>query len=134
MKILIDTHIALWATMYSDRLSASGQRILLSPENEVFFSVISIWEVSLKHSIDPKNMEISSKEFRKLCLEAGFIEMPLEAKHVLGLETLIQKAGYSQHKDPFDRILLAQAQEEGMSFMTHDQKIATFDMDSIILV
>lgn len=134
MKILIDTHIALWATMYIERLSHAGQNILISPENEVFFSVISIWEVGLKHSIDPKNMEISSAEFRRICLEAGFIEMPLEAKHILGLESLTQKEGYPLHKDPFDRILLAQAQIEGMTFMTHDQKIATFDTKDVILV
>ena len=134
MKILLDTHIALWAVMKTDALTNEMKSILLSPNNEIFYSVISIWEVSLKHSINPYNMEVTASEFRRLCQESGFIEMPIEYHHVLGLDNLSQKEGYPAHKDPFDRLLLAQSMTEKMNFLTHDSKIASFDTDTVILV
>lgn len=77
MRILIDTDIALWATLKTDALSPIAKDFLLSSGNEIFYSVISIWEVSLKHSINPENMEITASEFRQLCQDSGFIEIPL---------------------------------------------------------
>ena len=76
MKVLLDTHIALWAVLKTDSLSQAAKDILLSEDNEVFYSVISLWEVSLKHMINPRNMEVSAVEFRHLCQESGFIEIP----------------------------------------------------------
>jgi PIN domain nuclease of toxin-antitoxin system len=134
MKILLDTHIALWATLKTDALSARAKELLLSSGSEVFYSVISIWEVSLKHSINPENMEITASEFRQLCQDSGFIEIPLEYHHILGLDRLTQKEGFPVHKDPFDRLLLAQSITEQMDFMTHDAKISTFDTSNIIEV
>lgn len=134
MKILLDTHIALWATLKTDALSAKAKEILLSSDNEIFYSVISIWEVSLKHSINPENMEVTASEFRQLCQDSGFIEIPLEYHHILGLDRLSQKKGCPIHKDPFDRLLLAQSITERMDFITHDAKISTFDSGNIIAV
>lgn len=134
MKILLDTHIALWAVLKSEMLTPETKKILLSPDNVVFYSVISIWEVSLKHSINPQNMEISPAEFRRLCQASGFIEIPVEYHHVLALDSLVQKEGFQIHKDPFDRLLLAQSVVEGMNFVTHDAKIATFAEKNIIHV
>ena len=134
MKILLDTHIALWATLKTDALSTKAKELLLSSDNEIFYSVISIWEVSLKHSINPENMEISASEFRQLCQDSGFIEISLEYHHILGLDRLSQKEGFPAHKDPFDRLLLAQSITEQMGFMTHDAKISTFDTNNVIEV
>ena len=100
MRILIDTDIALWATLKTDALSPIAKDFLLSSGNEIFYSVISIWEVSLKHSINPENMEITASEFRQLCQDSGFIEIPLEYHHILGLDRLTQKEGCPVHKDP----------------------------------
>ncbi len=79
-------------------------------------------------------MEITASEFRNLCLESGFREIPLEYQHILGLDQLSQKGGFKEHKDPFDRLLLSQAISEGMYLITHDRKISTFDSKSIISV
>ena len=134
MKILLDTHIALWAILKSDAFAPETKEILLSRDNEVFYSVISIWEVSLKHSINPENMEITPAEFRRLCQDSGFKEIPVEYQHILALDSLAQKEGCPVHKDPFDRLLLAQSVAEGMYFMTHDAKITTFVSGNIIPV
>ena len=134
MKILLDTHIALWAVLKTEALSSETKDILLSKNNEIFYSVISIWEVSLKHSINPENMEITAAEFRQLCQDSGFIETPVEYQHILGLDSLTQKEGCPEHKDPFDRLLLSQAVTERMKFLTHDSKISTFDTGNIVFV
>ena len=106
MRILIDTDIALWATLKTDALSPIAKDFLLSSGNEIFYSVISIWEVSLKHSINPENMEITASEFRQLCQDSGFIEIPLEYHHILGLDRLTQKEGCPVHKDPIAASLI----------------------------
>ncbi len=134
MKILLDTHIALWAVLKSDALTSETRKMLVSSDNKIYYSVISIWEVSLKHSINPQNMEVSPSEFRQFCQESGFIEIPVEYQHILALDSLEPKEGYSIHKDPFDRLLLAQAIVEEMYFVTHDSKIATFSSENVILV
>ena len=132
MKILLDTHIALWSVLQSDKLSEKEKNLLLDEENEIYYSVISIWEVEIKHGINPKNMEVSAEEFRELCTAAGFIEVPLEAQHIFQIDSLKPKDGYPMHKDPFDRVLLAQSISEDLYFMTHDDKIRTFQTDKII--
>ena len=134
MKILLDTHIVLWSVLESSHLKTETKEVLLSSDNEIFYSVISLWEVSLKHSINPKSMEISASEFRNLCQESGFIELSVEYMHILGLDSLVQKENYPIHRDPFDRILLSQSIAEGMMFLTHASKIATFDSNNILLV
>ena len=134
MRILLDTHIALWAVLQTNQLSRETREILLSSDNEIFYSVVSIWEVSLKHSINPDNMTISDGDLRSICKDSGLIEIPVDYQHVLGLDMLRQKDGFPVHKDPFDRILLSQAIVEEMHFLTHDSKIATFDSDKVILV
>ena len=134
MRILLDTHIALWAVVKSTLLTPETKTLLLSKDNEIFYSVVSIWEVSLKHAINPENMAITAAEFRSLCQSSGFIEIPVEYQHVLGLDALVQKDGCPAHKDPFDRILLSQSITEKMMFLTHDAKMTTFDSDNIISV
>ena len=134
MRVLLDTHIALWAVLKTERLSPETKEYLQDPGSKIFYNVISIWKVSLKHSFNPGNMEIPPSEFRKLCQAAGFTEIPIEYQHVLGLDLLVQKDGCPIHKDPFDRILLAQAMVEKMCFLTHDSRIPTFEYSGIISV
>ena len=134
MKILLDTHIALWAVTQSQSLTPKAKEILLSDSNEIYYSLISIWEVSLKHSINPANMDITAAIFRQLCLESGFIEMPIDYRHILGLDNLRQIEGMPVHKDPFDRLLLSQAIVENALFMTHDSKFPTFETSNLVIV
>ena len=79
------------------------------------------------------NMEITAAEFRQLCQESGFMELPIDYRHILGLDNLFPKEGMPVHKDPFDKLLLSQAIVENAMFMTHDSKINTFDTLNLIL-
>ena len=133
MRILLDTHVALWVLLQASALTKSAREMLYSADS-VYFSVISVWEVCLKHEINPQNMAVPAGRFRQLCLDAGFVELPIESKHVLAVEDLKQKEGSHIHKDPFDRLLLAQAKAEELLFMTHDKKIQTFDTANIIAI
>lgn len=125
MNILLDTHIALWLLSDDARLSDTARNLIQNPDNEIFYSVISMWEVSIKHSAG-KNMPISGKEFLLYCEAAGFRKLELDSSHVFNLENLYPKENSEEHKDPFDRILLAQAKAEGMILLTHDRKFSTW--------
>ena len=122
MTYLLDTHMALWLLNEDYRLSGKAKEIIVNPDNEFYFSVISMWEVAIKHMTKPDEMKQGGKEFLEYCLAAGFKKLPLDAKHVLGLEKLQCSDNAARHKDPFDRILLSQAKSEGMVLLTHDAK------------
>ena len=82
MRILLDTHILLWALTGSDKLSPKAQAMILSKDNEIFYSTAAVWEVSIKHSIHPENMPVSGKELSEYCQKAGY-ETPLPVIHWL---------------------------------------------------
>ncbi|MDE7247507.1 MAG: type II toxin-antitoxin system VapC family toxin [Lachnospiraceae bacterium] len=122
MRILLDTHIALWAIADTARLSDEVIKILEMECNKVFYSVASIWEVAIKHNIKPESMPISEEEFVVLCEKTGFIRLPIEADHIFSLKTLVRSENAPKHNDPFDRILLAQAKFEDLNLLTHDSQ------------
>ena len=121
MKVLIDTHIALWGLYDSDRLSSSSSRILADPVNEVFVSIASAWEIEIKHSIG--KLDVPSEDFISDCKAMGFNLLSISEKHISALCKL-----EIRHKDPFDRMLLAQSISEGMSFLTEDSKLLEFSL------
>lgn len=133
MNILLDTHIALWILSDDARLSDVARNLIQNPDNEVFYSVISMWEVSIKHTVG-KNMPLSGKEFLLFCEAAGFRKLELDTSHVFNLETLVQKENSEEHKDPFDKMLLAQAKAEGMVLLTHDAKFNTWQENCYLVV
>lgn len=133
MNILLDTHIALWLLADDSRLSDVARNLIQNPDNEIFYSVISMWEVSIKHTA-AKNMPISGKEFLLYCEAAGFRKLELDTNHVFNLETLTQKENAEEHKDPFDRMLLAQAKAEGMVLLTHDSKFSSWNENCFLVV
>lgn len=88
MRILLDTHIALWAIADTAKLSDEVIKILEKESNEVFYSVASVWEVAIKHKLKPENMPVSEEEFVALCEKTGFTRLPIEADHIFMLKTL----------------------------------------------
>nr|WP_304430330.1 type II toxin-antitoxin system VapC family toxin [uncultured Acetatifactor sp.] len=123
MRILLDTHIALWAVADSGRLSEEVARMLEAEKNEIYYSVASVWEIAIKHHIKPEQMPIPEEEFVELCDETGFVLLPVETRHIFMVKTLVRSADAPKHNDPFDRILLAQAKCENMTMLTHDSLI-----------
>ena len=134
MKILLDTHIAIWAVLDSEELSEEARSIILDEKNEIFYSVASIWEITIKHMVHPETFLYSGKHLEKGCEDNGFISLPIYNRHVAELETLVRSKDAPPHKDPFDRILLAQAKSEGMKFMSHDTLIPYYNESFVISV
>ena len=134
MKILLDTHIALWAIADTAKLSEEVIHMLESEKNEVYYSIASVWEIAIKHKIRPEQMPISEEEFVRLCEKTGFTQLPIKPEHIFLLKTLTRPAEAPKHNDPFDRILLAQAKYEKLSLITHDSLIPYYGEKCIMSV
>lgn len=129
MRLLLDTHTAVWAVMDDANLSMSARRLLEDPQNTVFVSVVSLWEIAIKSSLGGRRsgaMPISAAAALQEFAEAGFDILPISARHAVAVETLP-----SLHGDPFDRLLIAQAIEEPMRLVTHDAIVESYS-DTII--
>lgn len=126
MKVLLDTHILLWAISGSKKLPKEAREILLDPDNTIYYSSISVWEVALKHRTHPKEMELSGKAFAAYCKEAGYLRLDMNEEHVLAEETLKVAEGAAPHNDPFDRMLIAQAKAEKLILITKDVKMQSY--------
>ena len=134
MKILLDTHIAIWAVLDSEELSDTARAMILDENNEIYYSTASVWEITIKHMAHPETFLFSGKYLEKGCEENGFSPLPVFNKHVAELESLVRPKDAPPHKDPFDRILLAQAKSEGMKFMTHDTLIPYYNESFVISI
>jgi len=134
MKILLDTHIAIWAVLDSKELSDEARVLILDENNEIYYSAASVWEITIKHMAHPETFLYSGIHLEKGCESNGFLSLPIFNKHAAELETLVRSKDAPPHKDPFDRILLAQAKSEGMKFMTHDSLIPYYNESFLIRV
>lgn len=134
LRILLDTHIALWAIADTGKLSNEVIRLLESKDNEVFYSVASVWEVAIKHKVRPEQMPVSEEAFVDLCEKTGFTQLSIETSHIFALKTLGRSANAPKHNDPFDRMLLAQAKCEGLKLMTHDLMIPYYGETCVMSV
>lgn len=134
MNLLLDTHILIWALNGDPRLPERARDMILDNGNAIYYSSVSIWEVSIKHANHPDNVEFTGKELAQFCKEAGFYSVEMRDKHVFALETITRMEGAPPHHDPFDRILIAQAKAENMSFITHDSLLPYYDEKCIIPV
>jgi PIN domain nuclease of toxin-antitoxin system len=121
MKLLLDTHLLLWAAGQPDRLPDEARALIDSPESELFFSAASIWEVVIKRGLGRKDFQVDARLLRRGLLDNGYGELPVGSEHVVAIESLP-----SIHKDPFDRVLVAQAQVEGITLLTVDPVVAQY--------
>jgi len=121
MKLLLDTHLMLWAAGNPDRLPAAARRLLDDPQNEPIFSSASLWEVAIKHGLGRGDFRVDARLLRRGLLDNGYDELPIASEHAVALDSLPPI-----HKDPFDRILVAQSMVEGITLLTADPLIARY--------
>lgn len=133
MDFLLDTHIALWALDDDDRLSKDAKEIIIDENNNIYFSAISVMEVSIKYNKYPKLFNRSGESFYQDSLNSGYYTMPLKPKHAIYMDTLKLKEVYT-HNDHFDGALIAQAKKEGFKLLTHDRMLKHFDEECIMFV
>lgn len=134
MNLLLDTHVAIWALNDDSALSAKARALILDPDNAIYYSTVSVWEVLIKHARRPENIPFDEVDFAEACRNAGFIPLGLADKHILAVRTLSRPDGSRAHNDPFDRLLLAQAKVESLSFLTHDELIPDYGEKCVIPV
>ncbi len=121
MKALLDTQLMLWAAGEPDRLPVAVRDLINNPAAEIIFSVVSLWEVAIKRSLGRSDFRVDPRLLRRGLLDNEYIELPLLSEHVVALEGLPPI-----HKDPFDRLLLAQANAEGITLLTVDSLLARY--------
>lgn len=121
MKLLLDTQILLWAAGQPKRLSAAGRKLLNDSRNELFFSAASLWEIAIKNTLGREDFHAEPRLLRRGLLDNGYSELPISSQHAVNIDSLPPL-----HKDPFDRILLAQALSEGITLVTTDAQLAKY--------
>jgi len=121
MQLLLDTHLLLWAVVEPERLDVALVGMLEDPLNTPVFSVVSLWELVIKRGLDRPDFQLEPSLLRQALLEAGWRELPVQAHHILAVGQLPPL-----HRDPFDRLLLAQAQADGLLLITADQQLAQY--------
>ena len=121
MNLLLDTHLLLWAAATPERLSANARTQIEAPENKLFFSAASLWEIAIKHGLGRTDFQVDARVLRRGLLDNGYSELPITSEHAVAINTLPLI-----HKDPFDRILIAQAMVEGIILLTADALVAQY--------
>ena len=121
MRVLLDTHIILWALADSPRLPQRAHQMIMDETNQLYFSAASVWEVSIKHSLSSSQMPVSGADLIGYLQQAGYVELSVTSIHAAEVEKLPH-----HHKDPFDRILIAQALSEPMILLTHDRLLGKY--------
>lgn len=121
MKLLLDTHILLWAATAPKTLSPRTADLLTDPQNDLIFSVVSIWEIAIKKSRGHADFTVDPRVIRRAMLDNGYSEMLIQSDHAVAVADLPWL-----HKDPFDRLLVAQATVEGILLLTSDRQVADY--------
>lgn len=119
--MLLDTHLLIWSAIDSPSLPLEARRLLTEPESELRFSAASIWEVAIKHALGREDFCLDPLVLRRGLLEAGFTELAVTGRHAAGV-ALLPKI----HREPFDRLLVAQAVAEGITLLTSDRLVASY--------
>jgi PIN domain nuclease of toxin-antitoxin system len=121
VRLLLDTHILLWAAGQPEKLPKAARRLLDDPENDPVFSAASMWEIAIKQSIGRDDFRVDARLLRRGLLDNGYLELAVTGAHAIALDTLPPL-----HKDPFDRMLVAQARVEGITLLTSDALLAKY--------
>lgn len=121
MKFLLDTQLLLWAAGEPRRLSPSARKLLSDPKNELYFSAASLWEIAIKSTLGRADFRVEPRLLRRGLIENGYIELPITSQHAVSIDVLPPL-----HKDPFDRLLLAQALSEAVTLLTSDEQLSRY--------
>ena len=121
MRLLLDTHLLLWAAASSKRLPREARALIENAANEAYFSAASIWEIAIKSSLGRKDFRIDLPALQTALPEMGLMELPVTAAHAVGVTKLPPI-----HRDPFDRMLIAQSIAEPLALLTNDALLARY--------
>ena len=121
MKLLLDTQLLLWTAGGLPELPLPAKKIIENPTNELFFSAASLWEISIKHSLGRADFQLDPQVLRRALFDNGYQEIAVTSAHAAAIATLPPI-----HKDPFDRMLVAQAITEGITLLTCDDEVAQY--------
>ena len=121
MKLLLDTQLLLWAAQGSSLLPVDARRLMEKPENQLFFSVASLWEVVIKSTLGRADFRVDPRILRRGLLDNDYQELSILSQHVVAIQALPPI-----HKDPFDRLLVAQAMVDGITLVTADLHLANY--------
>jgi PIN domain nuclease of toxin-antitoxin system len=121
MIYLVDTHVLIWLAVDSPRMGNLARDLLADPDNQIFFSAISIFEIAVKERLSKRGFEVEASAIRRMMIENDFAELAVTGTHAAHAATLPLV-----HRDPFDRLLVAQAMMEGFTLMTADEMIAQY--------
>lgn len=121
MNLLLDTHVLLWAAGQPERLPKNAQKLLLDEANELFFSPVSLWEVAIKRTLGREDFRADPRRLWRMLLTHGYRELTVTSEHTVAVDSLPPL-----HKDPFDRLLLAQARIEGFDLLTTDTALSAY--------
>ena len=121
IKLLLDTHVLLWAAGTPRRLPRAARALLEDEANELVFSAASLWEVAIKQQLGREDFRADARLLRRGLLDNGYAELPVTSAHAVALDLLSPL-----HKDPFDRMLIAQALVEGIMLLTADPNLARY--------
>lgn len=124
MRLLLDTHVLVWAATGDTKLSRAAIQLIDDEANTLYFSAASIWELTIKGS---ERTGVIPAVLRKVLLDAGYLELPITSEHGLAVGILP-----NHHRDPFDRIMVAQALSEGISLVTHDRALHDYPQTIIV--
>jgi PIN domain nuclease of toxin-antitoxin system len=119
VKLLLDTQVLLWAAGEPKRLSARARKLLEDPRHELLFSAASLWDIAIKRTLGRDDFQVEPRLLRRGLLDNGYAELPVTSQHAVHLDAPL-------HKDPFDRLLLAQAMVEGVPLLTTDVQLARY--------
>ncbi len=121
MKLLLDTHLLLWAAGSPGQLPATARILMEDLQNELLFSAASLWEIVIKRSLGRSDFQVDARVLRRGLLDNGYQELAITSEHAVFIDSLPLL-----HKDPFDRILVAQATVEGITLLTADVLVAQY--------
>jgi PIN domain nuclease of toxin-antitoxin system len=121
VKLLLDTHLLLWAADSLERVPVGARALMADLENELLFSVVSLWEVAIKSGLNRPDFQVDARLLRRGLIDNGYVELPISGEHAVAVDTLP-----SIHKDPFDRLLMAQATVEGFVLLTNDATLSRY--------
>lgn len=121
MKLLLDTHLLLWVAAEPEKLSVVALQAIEDPQNQLLFSPASLWEVAIKRGLGRADFTVDPRLLRRGLLDNGYEELSITGAHAVAVDELP-----AIHKDPFDRILIAQSIVEGISLLTVDDLVAQY--------
>ena len=133
MKILLDTQTLLWSLYQGNKLPERIASLIQSESNIVYYSLISLWEIELKHSLHPEYLAYSSKDVGRDLEQGNYSELGLKALHIFTISRLTKIADTPKHNDPFDHLLMAQAKSEDIILLTTDSKMRYYDEKCIMV-